>query len=163
MRMWFKRSVQTELENVNTFALTGNRGSHAITIRRFGALLLVLEEKSESFSVYFHAASFRTHSSSPKRIVHIHITYMCRRNFICESIVSLTRFWNMSPFSALGPMNQAPRADHGLWRPWERSFFANMLLWGAYIDAGLAIRFLFPASPAVCWAGLLRLWSISAA
>ena len=52
---------------------------------------------------------------------------MCRRNLICDSIVLVTRSWNRSPFSALGPMNQVPKADHGLCRPLERSSAAKML------------------------------------
>ena len=121
--------------------------------------LLAFIQCNRRIFTYLHSISF--FFGYLYTIISIKGTYTCRRNFICESIVWVTRSWNTSPFSAFGPMNQAPSAAHGLWRPW--SCFENILRQWLYIGAGLVIRCLFPPAPVARWAVLLRLWSIFAA
>lgn len=115
----------------------------------------------DNFLHSFHISSWKCIAIVEKRSYML-ITYTWRRKFICESIDWVTRSWNTFPFSALGPINQAPRAAHGFsWLRLRSWCLENMFRWWwLYIGAGLEVRCLFPPPPAARWTFLLRNWSM---
>lgn len=98
-----------------------------------------------------------TSETSRDRILHIWVSrdfqFYLWRNPIWWSTALVKRSRNTSPFSALGPRNQAPRAAHCLCLSLSWSPLENSLLCWEYMGAFDRRGRLAPAA-ASCWAGL---------